>query len=361
MIKILKLCTITKYIQCLLVNNPITLINPYIDSFRPLPTTNKSPNETFIESYEQNGEKYLCPGIDKLNSNKTEFLKKIKQFYCKHLWIGRKQFSYSDKLRNSRIVLLVDNSGSMNNVIRGETSFLKKLNLVNDKEPVTRHDELIFSIFGMLHIFSSISDSIRVEIRFLNSVATKTDSFLNLSNIFRDEETLKTAMNFILEPPCGGTPLVSRFGDIFDNADRSEKIHIILFTDGEPSVSPSNKYFFRENKENFENEIKKYMKDKNTMYKDVTMNIIGCSNDKKELKYLEFIDDEYSNINLTLDPLTEFEKIKKFNENQEEVNETIDDIFYISIIGALDPEIDKLNEENRPTSSGYLSFLDYFN
>ena len=183
-----------------------------------------------------------------------------------------------DLLKNYKIVLLIDDSGSMNTKL-------------SDSKYETRWDELKDVIKIVISI-TSIYNKNGIDVNFLNR-----RNYKNIKSI----EEIQEIFN---ERPSGLTPLTSKLNDLFNNNSNSDKpLLIIIPTDGLPSENG-------ENGETGEIEVKSFenlLKNRNST--KFLISFLACSNDEKEIGYLRKIKKKIKNISILSDYNSKFKEI----------------------------------------------------
>jgi len=214
------------------------------------------------------------------------------------------------KLRDFEIVIVCDDSGSMNTQV--------------DDTERTRWDELC-SIVKMVLKIGVIFDSNGVDIYFLNR-----DSFCNVKDPKLVDQVFKT-------PPSGYTPLVPALNQIFESPlshrGRDKKLLVFVATDGVPTDENGNPNV---------DELEHTMRDKRRT--DTTyVSFLLCTDDPACVDYLDEWDRTMKNVDVTDDFYTEREKIRRCRR-QSNYPFSRGDYVVKALVGAIDPEIDALNE-----------------
>jgi hypothetical protein len=229
---------------------------------------------------------------------------------CRDLEIQSKMAKYLPKLKNFEIVIVCDDSGSMNAPLFGPHH--------------TRWDELC-SIVKLIVKIGIIFDSNGVDIYFLNR-----DSFRNV----KDPKVVDQVFQI---PPSGHTPLVPILDQIFVSElarpGRDKKLLVFIATDGEPT-----------DKNGHPNlpELERLMKEKRHV--DSTfVSFLVCTDDLAGVNYLNEWDKVMSNVDVTRDFHTEREKIRQCRK-QNNYPCSYGDYVVKALFGAVVPELDALNE-----------------
>ena len=76
------------------------------------------------------------------------------------------------------------------------------------------------------------------------------------------------------------------------------------------------------------------------------MNIIVCTDRKDEVAYLEPLDKKLPNLDVCDDFQTEFKQMEAYNKDYEGLEKTHSGYMYKVVVGCLDSNIDKLDENN---------------
>lgn len=212
-----------------------------------------------------------------------------------------------DILSNYDIVLLCDDSGSMNTPLSDNTGHN------------TRWEELKTVIKIVISI-ATIFDDDGIDIYFLNRMD-------NMAVKSYDE------VSIILEdPPYGGTPLTQKMVQIFNDYRKNDKpVLIIVATDGVPTC---NGY---EDLGNFKNCI--VNKDHSKFY----ISFLACSDNNDEINYLNDLDKEVPNVDTLDDYISEKEEV--LNVQGSQFSYKFSDHIVRLLLGPLCPELDKLDEE----------------
>lgn len=216
---------------------------------------------------------------------------------------------YLIKLKDFEIVIVCDDSGSMT------TEFSHSRH--------TRWDELRSIVKKILRI-SVIFDKNGVDIYFLNR-----EGFSRVKNprdIDREFECL----------PTGFTPLVRVLTEVFNSAlartGRDKKLLVFVATDGEPTDDRGNPNV--PELERLMNEIRNI----ETSY----VTFLLCTDDPASVRYLNAWDRNMIHVDVVRDFLSEREEIR----HRQGMNFPFSQGDYIvkALVGAIDPDIDSLNE-----------------
>ena len=107
------------------------------------------------------------------------FVKNSLQYHEKNIFKTKSLIDFKNKLINKKILLVVDNSGSMALPIK-ERSHLHDFKILSNDEVATRQNEAIFNILGAMQIFYNIPGC-NPDIYLLNPVSNQ-DKILNIFN-----------------------------------------------------------------------------------------------------------------------------------------------------------------------------------
>ncbi|CAF1271520.1 unnamed protein product [Adineta ricciae] len=214
------------------------------------------------------------------------------------------------KLKNYEIILLCDDSGSMNTTVDGSNR--------------TRWDELRDFAKIILNV-GTIFDSSGVDIYFLNR-----ESILNVKDPDKVNEVFS-------KPPYGYTPLVPALRKIFQlpitRLNNDKKVLVFVATDGAPT---------NDDGEPNVDELKHLMNIERRI--DTTfVSFLICTDDPTCVGYLRDWDKMMTNVDVTDDYKTERENIEKLQEGN--FTFTKGDYIVKALVGAIDKQIDDLNEK----------------
>jgi len=215
---------------------------------------------------------------------------------------------FSEKLQildDFKIVLLCDDSGSMNTPITGSN--------------ITRWDELK-NVIEIVFEISSIFDKDGIDMYFLNRSGR--------CNI-KDPEIIN---NLLKGVPYGRTPLKTKCEQIFERYKSiNKKILLIIATDG----VPTNDYGNDDSKE-FEKCLR------NRDYKKTYISFLACSDNDSEISYLNRLDKYVPNIDTLDDYISELKEVQKVQG----VNFSYSLGTHITrlLLGPICPEFDNLDE-----------------
>jgi hypothetical protein len=308
--------------------------------------------ETYTENVNENTKKSIYTldenNIKSLNlcDFDSDFVKKCLSFHQRNIFKSRPLHSFREKLGPKKIILVVDNSGSMNLPI-GVPNHLNHFNIIKEEERSTRQQEAIFSILGALHVLLNVPGC-NPDIYFLNPI----NGVAHFRNIFSSQESLLRAINALLAYPSRNTPTVTRFINLFENLKKDEisNAHILFFTDGEPydSVEKIN------TPQNFYNLISQKFKNNPNLF----MNIMICSDNEDDTEYINILDQNLNNVDATSSFFDEYKQTydSGSNINFEALEMTHSGYMYKVIVGCLDEYVDKSDEKQIPTKSWYNIF-----
>ena len=211
-----------------------------------------------------------------------------------------------DILSNFEIVLLVDDSGSMNTPI-------------NSNKHDTRWDELK-EVVNIVIKIATIYDENGIDINFLNRNNYENVNEPNLINHIFDEK------------PYGLTPLNNSVNQILNKYQNSTKpVLIIIATDG----IPTNNYGNRD-----VNTFKNTLKNKD--HSRYFISFLACSDQEDDVGYLNKLDKIIPNIDTLDDYQSELKEVKKAQGKK--FKYTFGDHVVRLLLGPICQELDKLDE-----------------
>lgn len=213
-----------------------------------------------------------------------------------------------DILSNYEIVLLIDDSGSMNTPL-------------SNSKHATRWDELK-EVVNIVIKIATIFDDDGIDIHFLNR--QNTNNIKSLDQV-----------NYILnDNPYGLTPLNDKLNNILTLYSNSLKpVLIIIATDG----IPTNNNGYADIK-SFTNTLK--FKNHSHFY----VSFLACSDQDDDVGYLNKLDNKIPNIDTLDDYASELKEVKKAQGKN--FNYTFGDHVVRLLLGPLCPELDKLDEKS---------------
>lgn len=208
-------------------------------------------------------------------------------------------------------VIFIDNSGSMNQCIKGTTTLTR------------RYDELI-EFMKIAVALMSIDTPDGLTFVFLNPPYAGSPQ-----NVFPGIHAWSQIANVFTQTPAGGTPLVSRLREHMDKLDDTITEQGVLFfiaTDGEPT----------EGAKALSHIIMKRPKPRKFI-----VNFLVCTDNDKEVAYLDVLDRKAICVDVTDDYRTESKQIKKG------LRFTYGDYIVKAIVGGACPKFDLMDEPKR--------------
>lgn len=211
-------------------------------------------------------------------------------------------------LEDFEIVLLLDDSGSMNSP------------LSDGGKHATRWDELK-SVVNIVIDIATIFDNSGVDIYFLNR-----RSLLNVKQF----SYLDSILNQL---PNGRTPLTSKCQEIFDNYHNcSKNVLLVIATDGIPTDPSGN-----QDTKNF----KKCLLEKN--HSKFYVSFLACSDQDEDVAYLNKLDKKVPNVDTLDDYLSELKEVK--SAQGKHFKYSLGDHICRLLLGPICPELDSLDEK----------------
>ena len=215
-------------------------------------------------------------------------------------------------LNEYHIIFVCDDSGSMNSRAQSNSSAVK-----------TRWQELK-EVMGEVFDISLIFDPVGMDVYFLNR-----QSWLNV----RSRDAID---GMFLEPPSGGTPLITKLREINHiyaaNQSTTRKL-VIIATDGEPSDDRA-----------------PYTEFKGLLGRMIGNNMrigfIACTDNKNQVEYLNEIDRLYTEIDVSDDYWTERRQIQRVQGQRFPF--TYGDYVVKALAGSIDSRLDNLDEVRIP-------------
>ncbi len=201
-------------------------------------------------------------------------------------------------LENINLSIIIDDSGSMSEIS-------------DKKNNLTRFCEVKQNMEKIIEIYNYLTNK---SINFY---------FLNTANIFNitNYNQIKNRFN---AKPSGRTPLCEKLNEVLDYTKNiNNKNLILIFTDGEPSD------------EKYTNHFKNILDNKSN---NTYINIIACTDNDDVVEYLNYLDKNCNNVDVSDDFNSELSEIKSKNKN-EKFNKT--DYLVKCIVGSLDYNLDK--------------------
>ena len=238
------------------------------------------------------------------NENKKQHLLNIINKY-------KINYYFSEKLeiiKNYNIVLLIDDSGSMNTLLNDHTNF-------------TSRWEKLKQVVNSIIDIGTVYNENGIDLYFLNR-----PKILNIKT--------KEQVHYIFDIlPKGETPLTKRFNQILnDYKNNSKPLLIIILTDGVPYVNC--KYDLN----NFTNILKK--KDNSKTY----ISFLACSDNLDDIGYLNKLNNKQRNIYVLNDYYLEYKKIIKVRGNN--FKYSFGNHIVRLLLGSLIPKLNKLDKKN---------------
>jgi hypothetical protein len=223
---------------------------------------------------------------------------------------------FQQKLRhldNTEIVVIVDNSGSMNELV--------------DNKGLTRYQELYQTMQPIIDI-AVLKDPNGIDVYALNGNHTykNVTSALQLQKLFQ-------------ERPAGFTPLVDTLSRIYydkrDEIKQEKKILILICTDGEPTTDQGVSDIVR-----FEYILS------TGRPPNVYITIMACTDNDQVMEYLNGWDKKIPKLDVVDDYTSERKQIIAAQGPQ--FHFTKGDYIVKALVGSMDHELDKLDEMPRP-------------
>ena len=213
------------------------------------------------------------------------------------------------KLNSFEIVIVCDDSGSMNTVPENQ----------NKSRWVDLHE-----IVKLILRIGIIFDSNGVDIYFLNQ-----EPILDVKDIRAIDEVFK-------RKPEGYTPLATVLEYIFklpaSRVDNDKNLLVFIVTDGAAIDEDG-----RENLNEVENLLKTKRNPKTTF-----VNFLSCTNDPRYKTTMHRWDHEIENLDVTDDYTTECERVRDVRGPNARLSRG--DYVVKALIGAIDPEIDSMDD-----------------
>ncbi len=215
--------------------------------------------------------------------------------------------SFKDKLwqiNETHIILLCDDSGSMNAQVDGQTK--------------TRWDELKKAVLEILDI-ALIFDPIGMDVHFLNRAPQPSVKFTEqITQSFR-------------APPNGGTPLVTKLTTLeqmYRGMPYSKLL--IIATDGEPSDDQSPNY----------SNLKQCMA--RLIQQGYHIGFLVCTDNDSQVRYINDIDRQYQQVDVTDDYKTELREVRRAQGRNFKFS--YGDYIVKLLVGSIDHTMDQLDE-----------------
>lgn len=215
-------------------------------------------------------------------------------------------YYFSEKLHlleDFDIVLLCDDSGSMNTPLNDNTQYN------------TRWEELK-SVVNIVISISTLFDKNGIDLYFLNRLTYK-----NIKN----SEIISTAFDQL---PQGRTPLTNTINRIFnEHKDNHNNVLVIIATDGVPDNL---------------NHFKQALKDKHDKF---FISFLACSDQECDIGYLNNIDKTIKNVDVLDDYYSELKEVKAIQGNK--FKYTFGNHVVRLLCGPLCKELDMLDEKKK--------------
>lgn len=220
-------------------------------------------------------------------------------------------------LEEYEIVLLLDDSGSMNTPLNDHTSH------------ATRWDELKHVIKIIIDISTTYDDD-GIDLYFLNRGYRKNiRSYTEIGDL-------------ILNPPCGRTPLNQRVIEILRNYSSCLKpLLLVIATDGVPTDSYGNINV---------QEFKITLLNKN--HSKVYVSFLACSDNDNDIDYLNDLDKTVPNIDTLDDYISEKKEVIAAQGN--DFKYSFEDHIVRLLLGPICQELDKLDENKMKKSKSTI-------
>lgn len=222
-------------------------------------------------------------------------------------------------LQGFKVVFVFDDSGSMNTVLQDSP-----LNTADNLFRATRWDELQY--FAKISIeIASIFDSSGSDIYFLNRKPSPIPNVVDFNQIEM----------YFQAKPNGFTPMVRCLESVLaNNSDQvlnEKKLLIIIATDGEPTDDTG-----RSNIPSFKRILQ-------SRSEKCFTTIVACTDDDESVGYLNRWDRSIKNLDVVDDFRNERKEIKKIKGSHFPFS--FGDYVVKSLVGSIDPELDKMDEE----------------
>lgn len=227
--------------------------------------------------------------------------------------------TYLPELREFEIVVVIDDSGSMNTKV--------------DNSERTRWHELCGMVKTVIEIVMKFN-SRGIDLHFLNK------------GIFHKVKDSKVVDELFQTNPRGYTPLVPVLNKIFISKlaahGRDKKLLVFVATDGEPT---------NEDGDPIVPELERLMREIRNV-ETTHVSFLLCTDDPDCVGYLKGWDREMRNVDVTDDYETEKKEIRLYRKNKD-YSFSKGDYIVKALVGGFIPKIDGLNEpeKNNNTSS----------
>jgi len=219
-------------------------------------------------------------------------------------------------LQDYKIVMICDDSSSMRNC-----SVPPQWQRIGDPAP-SRWDELCCTVKLMIDISSCFASS-GIDVHFLNR-----DPVLGVSQ--GDNPKLRRSFGRL---PDGNTPLVAKLQQVCADFEEDRNVLLVVATDGLPS----------EGSESFSNFLKSAFS-KEATKANLKMQIMACTDEDDTLAWLNEIDAQWSQVDVTDDYYSELQevvragRVRRFRRSDWVVK---------SLLGPILPEFDLIDEKRK--------------
>ena len=222
------------------------------------------------------------------------------------------------QLENFSIVMICDDSGSMNTVVRQPS--VRTMNPYG-RNP-TRWDELMGTASLILDVASTLSNE-GIDLYFLNRPP-----------IFKCTGAEQIQSAFAYSPPSGYTPLVPSVQQVFQNKRDQileRKLLLIIATDGQPTDMQGNV------------QIANFIQTLKNKHKNVYVSILACTDDDASVAYLNDVDRDVPNVDVSDDYSSEKKEVLRAQGSN--FHFTYGDYVVKALLGSVDPYFDQLDAQ----------------
>jgi hypothetical protein len=219
------------------------------------------------------------------------------------------------QIEGMEIVLIIDDSGSMNTPCNPGSSTVKS---------ITRWDE-VKNIVGQIVDIASVMDKDGVDLYFLNRATVKNVS---------DAHQVSYLFNNV---PTGSTPMCQVIRKVLQEKQAEiveKRLLLIIFTDGEPDYCDSG--------EKGTETFYKILNSERNPQKNIYTTIVACTDDENVMTFLNKCDKKLTNVDVVDDYASESAEISKAQGSKYKF--TYGDYIVKILIGSVDPEFDNLDE-----------------
>ncbi len=256
--------------------------------------------------------------LDRLDENKTSVVVReqfqdiiIPTHIIQNYHISLFMLKKLNLLKSFKIVFIYDDSTSMKTM---------EINILN-KTVSTRWDELL-EFANTSIVIATLFNSNGCDVHFLNRP------------VIRNVNDSKKLVECFRTPPRGVTPLTRTINTVIDENPKhmlnGKKLLLIVTTDGEPTNVEGDPGI---------PEFKECLKNRPD---HVFTTIVACTDDESSIGYLNGIDKEFERLDVVDDYKSELAEIKKFKGA--DFPFSYGDYVIKSMLGSIDPELDKLDE-----------------